>query len=176
MSMKLPLTDKFLWELYNVLESLDRAHQPFAHRSMRAVASPEWYKLKKSYERQQAKRAFSQFIYYLKSQGYIISTGSGEGVLLTSKGEQKALRAKLKLVKERPRRDGKLIMAFFDIPEKKRPLRDLFRDFLVAMGYKKLQQSVWMCANDALEETERIVREYELERYVKLFLIKSIEL
>lgn len=174
--MRLPLTDKFLWQVYTLLENADRAHEPFALRSMKAVALPEWYKLRKVYEREKAKKKFSQFVHYLKARGYIRSTGSGEGILLTSKGRGKALKTKLKLVQEKPRKDGKLIMAFFDIPEKRRRIRDIFREFLISMGYQKLQQSVWMCGNDALEETEKIVREYDLDRYVKLFLIKAVEL
>ena len=175
MRIRLPLTDKFLWKLYSLLENAQGAYEPFAPRTMRRVLSPEWYNLKKSYEREKAKKAFSQFIYTLKTRGYIASTGSGEGILLTSKGKQKVFRAQLRLVTEKPRRDGKLVMAVFDVPEKKRHLRDIFREFLVAMGYRKLQQSVWICGNDALEATERVVKEYRLEDFVKLFLIKTIE-
>lgn len=174
--MRLPITDKFLLGLYSTIESTDRVYEPFALHSMRAVVSLEWHKLQKLYEREKARRAFSQFIHYLKNQGYIQSTGSGEGVLLTPKGQEKAVKASLNLVREKPRKDGKLIMAIFDIPEKQRKVRDMFRQFLIAMGYKKLQQSVWICGNDGLEKTEYIVREYRLERYVKLFLIKSVEL
>lgn len=174
--MRLPLTDKFLWQVYTILEKLDRAYEPFGPRTMRQVLSPEWHRLKKAYQRERAKRTFSQFIYYLKSRGYIASTGSGEGIFLTSKGEQKALKIRLRLVTEKPRKDGKLVMALFDIPEKRRKVRDIFREFLIAMGYKKLQQSVWMCGNDALEETEKVIEEYRLEPCVKLFLIKAIEL
>lgn len=174
--MRLPLTDKFLRNLYTFLEKADQAYEPFAPRGMRAVLSPEWHQLKKSYEREKARKAFSQFIYGLKARGYIASTGSGEGILLTPKGEQKVFMAQLKLVREKPRRDGRLVMAVFDVPERQRHLRDIFREFLVAMGYKKLQQSVWLCGNDALGETEKIIRDHRLERYVKLFLIKAVDI
>ncbi|MDO8474563.1 MAG: CRISPR-associated endonuclease Cas2 [bacterium] len=174
--MRLPLTEKFLWQFYTILENADQTYKLLTPRPMRAVLSPEWYKLKKTYEQEKSKKTFSQFVHYLKVHGYIKPTESGEGVLLTAKGRNKALKIKLKLIQEKPRRDGRFVMAFFDIPEAKRKTRDIFREFLVTMGYKKLQQSVWMCGNDALEETERIVREYALERCVKLFLIKAVEL
>ena len=74
MRIRLPLTDKFLWKLYSLLENAQGAYEPFAPRTMRRVLSPEWYNLKKSYEREKAKKAFSQFIYTLKTRGYIAST------------------------------------------------------------------------------------------------------
>jgi hypothetical protein len=39
-----------------------------------------------------------------------------------------------------------------------------------------LQQSVWVCPYDVLEETEAILRKYSLDEYVKLFLIEEVEI
>lgn len=66
-------------------------------------------------------------------------------------------------------------MVVFDIPEDLHNLRDLLRENLQGLGYQKLQQSVWTCPYDVSKETEEIIREYALDRYIKLFLIEEVE-
>ncbi len=78
--------------------------------------------------------------------------------------------------KKKRRPDGKWQMVIFDIPEKKRVLRDIFRENLQILGYKILQQSVWVCPYEISKETEGIIRQYSLDPYVKLFLIEEIEM
>jgi DNA-binding transcriptional regulator PaaX len=55
-------------------------------------------------------------------------------------------------------------------------LRDLLRELLYLLGYRMLQQSVWVCPYDVLKETEAIIQKLSLERYVKIFLIEEIEI
>ena len=54
-------------------------------------------------------------------------------------------------------------------------LRDLLRENLYFLGYKMLQQSVWVCPYNVSKETEAVLRKYSLDPYVKLFLIEEIE-
>lgn len=176
--MRLPLTDKFLWGLYNLIENADRVSESiFPPRTMREVLSPELYKLKREYERIKAKRRFSQFINYLKNKGYISIRNLEEkqGVLLTKKGVEKVLTIKFKIKKKKRRNDGRWQMIIFDIPEKKRDMRNLLREKLHLLEYKMLQQSVWVCPYDVLKETEEFLRLYSLDTYVKLFLIEEVE-
>jgi len=67
-------------------------------------------------------------------------------------------------------------MVIFDIPERKRDLRDIFRENLQLLGYRMLQQSVWVCPFDVLKETEGVIRQYELDDYIRLFLIEELEI
>ncbi len=176
--MRLPITDKFLWDLYNFLEKLGDIQDIFAPRPWNEVWCPELHKLRYEYEKKKDRKRFSQFIYSLKEKGYIKikNLEQKQGIILTKKGAKKVLKIKLKMKKKKRRPDGKWQMVIFDIPEKKRVLRDIFRENLQILGYKILQQSVWVCPYEISKETEGIIRQYSLDPYVKLFLIEEIEM
>jgi len=178
--MKLPLTDKFLWNLYNLLEEADDVFaMVFPSREFfKEARYHDLYKLKRMFEKGKSRKYFGQFIYYLKKRGYIKikNLERKKGVMLTKKGIQKALRARFKTKEKRMRKDGKYQMVIFDIPERKCKLRKLFRECLQILGYKMLQKSVWVCPYDVYKETEEIVRKYSLDPYVRFFLIEEVEI
>jgi len=173
--MRLPFTDKFLWDLYSFIEKTGKTFDLFALRTIKEAFYPDFYKLRRKYERNKAKREFSQFVNYLKKKGYIKIKGLKEkqGIILTKKGADKVLTIKFKTKEKKRRPDGKWQMIIFDIPEKKRHLRNLLRENLHFLGYKILQQSVWICPYDVLKETEGFLRKHTLDPYVKLFLIEE---
>lgn len=178
--MKLPITDKFLWDLYNLAEEVGGALRVIfpPPRTIKEAFNPELYEFRMRYESRKSKRNFSQFIYYLKKKGYIKveNLKQKRAFLLTKKGREKVLKIRFKNLKEKRRKDGKWQMVIFDIPEKKKKLRNLFREKLYLLKYKMLQQSVWVCPFDVAKETEDVIREYSLDPYVKLFLIEEIEI
>jgi len=176
--MKLPLSDKFLWDLYNFLEKAGDVYDIFSARPWKEVWSPEFHKFKYERQKKYEREKFSRFIYYLKKRGYIKikNLEQKQAALLTKKGADKILRIELKTKEKKRRPDGKWQMLIFDIPEKKRRLRDLLRDNLHLLGYQILQQSVWVCPYDVLRETEALLRKYSLDEYIKLFLIEEVEL
>lgn len=180
--MRLPFTDKFLWAVYNFYKATDKALAPpdiFRLRTIKEVMRPHpdfWRAL----EEKRSRRQFAQFVNYLKRKGYIrIDNLKGKrGILLTPRGEEKALRVRLFAKDGQPvkrRKDGKWVMVIFDIPENKRRYRDELRKILYALEFQKLQKSVWVCPNDVLERLEDAVRIYNLDYYVRTFLIEEIE-
>jgi phenylacetic acid degradation operon negative regulatory protein len=175
--MKLPFTDKFLWDLYNFLEKIGDIHDIFALRPWNEVWNLELHKFRHEYKKRQGRKNFSQLIYYLKKKGFIKikNLEQKQAVLITKKGADKVLKIRLKTKEKKRRPDGKWQMIIFDIPEKKKQLRELLRESLYLLKYRKLQQSVWVCPYDVLKETEAILRRYSLDPYVKLFLIEEIE-
>ena len=174
--MKIPFTDQFLLDIYDFIEEIDKAFDPFGIRTIKEAYCPGLYKLRRRYERRKARKQFSNFVSYLKRKGYIKikNLEAKQGVMLTKKGMEKVLKVKLRTRPRKKRRDKKWQMIIFDIPEKKRFLRDLLRENLRILDYKILQQSVWVCPYDVLKETEKIIRRYSLDNYVKLFLIEEI--
>ncbi|MDI6602754.1 MAG: CRISPR-associated endonuclease Cas2 [Patescibacteria group bacterium] len=176
--MKLFITDKFLWDLYSFLEKISDIYDIFAPRPWREVWCPELHKFWYERRKRQDRKNFSQLIYYLKKKGYIKikNLEQKQAVLITKKGADKVLKIKFKIQEKKKRPDGKWQMIIFDIPERKRHLRDLLREYLHLLGYKMLQQSVWVCPYDVLKETEAILRRCSLDPYVKLFLIEEVEL
>jgi len=175
--MKLPITEKFLLDVYSCAERLDKTFTVFSYRKMKEACYPSFYELKNQYKRKQTKQQFIQLIYYLKKNGYIKikNLEQNKGVVLTKKGAEKVLKIKLKTSEKKKRSDKKWQMIIFDIPEKKRYSRDLLRKNLYSLGYKMLQQSIWICSYDVSKETEFILRKHSLDPYIKLFLIEEIE-
>lgn len=175
--MKIPLTDEFLLSLYSLIEGFDRTSEKFIPpRSMRELLYPDFYKLKQEYERKKARRTFSHFLNYLKKRGYIEikNLKENKGILLTQEGTERVFTLRQKNEKKQKRTDNKWEMIIFDIPERKRYLRDLLRIKLYSLGYKMLQQSIWVSPYDIYKETEKFLREYSLDQYVRLFLIEKI--
>ena len=176
--MRLPITDKFLLNVCNYAEKLDKTFDIFAYKTIEEAYCPSLYDLRKQYKRQKEKQKFTQLIYRLKKNGYIKikNLKQNEGVILTKKGAEKVLKVKLRMKNKQKRSDGKWQMIIFDIPEKKRYLRSLLREKLLLLEYKMLQKSIWICPYNVSKETEFILRKYSIDSYVKLFLIEEIEL
>ncbi len=176
--MKLALSDKFLWDLYNFLEKTGDVYDIFSARPWKEVWNPEFHKFRYETQKRYERKNFSRFVYYLKKKGYIKikNLEQKQAALLTQKGADKVLKIKLRTKEKNRRSDGKWQMLIFDIPEAKRHLRDLLRENLYLLGYQMLQQSVWVCPYDVLKETEALLRKYSLDQYIKLFLIEEIEL
>src|SRR3989338_404206 len=174
--MRIPTTDKFLLKLYELVEKADDAYYSLTPRSMSDVIHPDMGRMRREYEKENAKRGFKQFIEYLGEQGYIKmkSLEAVEGIILTPRGSKKALKARRRLKEKKKRKDGMWIMVIFDIPENKKILREIFRTALVEMGYKQLQKSVLVCPYDVYEDTEEFIKVHKIIPCVKMFLIKEL--
>jgi len=181
--MKLPFTDKFLWMVYNFFEETGEILDQlgiFTLRSWRRL-TPLDDEFWRNLERKKDRNQFAQFINYLKRKGYIQIANLKEkkGILLTPKGKQRVLRTKFLLENSsnfKKRKDGKWLMVIFDIPEKKRRLREEFRKFLYSLGFQKLQKSVWVSPYDVQKQLEEIIRTYQLDPFVRIFLIEEVEI
>lgn len=187
MSVKLPFTEKFLWDLYSFVSKTEgalsffiTADKPYGFRGLHEMTWPEIkvFKSNWEFEYKKKKKDFAKFIYKLEQNGYIkrLKVKDKSAVMLTPKGLDKVFTIKMKLKEKRQRRDKKWQMVLFDIPEKKRKKRDFFRKSLKYLGYKKLQKSIWVCPHDVLQETKDLIKRYKLESHVELLLVKKIGL
>ncbi len=174
--MRIPITEQFLWSIYNVIDEIDKLHQPFAIRPMKEVACPEFYKIKREWESKIDRQQFSRLIYYLKKSGWIrVPEIEGKkAIILTKEGEEKVSKISYKMVPKKKRKDRKYEMVIFDIPERLRKKRENFRNNLKALGYQKFQKSIWISPYDVLLETQTLVREYSLEKFVRILLIEEV--
>lgn len=84
-----------------------------------------------------------------------------EVVILTAAGKRRILKYALdELSIEKPKQwDGKWRMIIYDVEEKKKKLRDIFRRALISLGFLKLQESVWVYPYPC-EEQVTFLREY----------------
>jgi len=176
--MKLPITDEFLWELFHLSQKVEDVFHFLGLGSWREVFVPPSFSIQRLYEKRKAKQKFNDFIRYLIKQGYIKvkALEPNSGVILTQKGMEKVLKIALGRTEKKRRKDGKWVMIIFDIPERKRTLRDLLRRNLQILGFKFFQKSIWVCPYDVLKEAQGIIQAYNLENYVRIFLIEEIEI
>lgn len=178
--MKLPITDQFLYDLYNLIEGAgDAAHFIFRpYPTMRNALPGPKNPIFEKYRKMKNRRQFGKFIYYLKKNNLIkIRNLQGkEAILLTKKGIDKAMKASFRIENNQreKRKDGKWIMLIFDIPQRRKKERELLRSILKNLGYRLFQQSVWVSPYDISEKTEKLLQFYYLEEYVRIFLVNKI--
>ncbi|MDI6591431.1 MAG: hypothetical protein QME61_00590 [Patescibacteria group bacterium] len=181
--MKLPITDQFLWDLYNLIEGIKDLQPTLSIQpiTMKKAVCPDLYELRRIYEKKQRRKDFSKLVSYLKKKGWIKIKELQEkkALILTPKGKEKILKVRNKLLLSLPRnkrKDGKWIMVAFDIPEKKKIIRNYFREKLIELGFQNFQKSIWTSPFDVLKEIQEIIQNLGIEKNVKIFLIEETEI
>ena len=98
-------------------------------------------------------------------------------VKITEKGKVRALRYKLEemVVKKPARWDKKWRLVIFDIPEKYKRAREIFRQHLKAMDFYQLQKSVWVHPYPCFDEIEFLREIYGLGIDVTYIVAERIE-
>ena len=143
--MKISVTDKFLWDIYKFLNGAGEAvnfmlQRPTMGNFLPGPKNPIYRK----YRSAKNKRRFNNLIYYLKKRGYVsVKNLQGrQGLILTKEGIGRALKASFALEERERRKDGKWVMIIFDIPHKKRAVRDQVRTLLRSAGMTLRDSSV----------------------------------
>ena len=129
----------------------------------------------RKYTRWRTKQIISQ----LAKQKYVkidyLSNGQVR-VKITRNGLSRALSYKLELmVLKKPRWDKKWRVIIFDIPEKHRRLRDVFRMRLKQLGLIELQESVYVCPYPCFNEIEFLRELYGVAFKVLYLLVEKME-
>lgn len=86
---------------------------------------------------------------------------------VTTKG-QKRLESILPKHEKKKKWNGKWYIVAYDIPEKKRWLREILRENLRNLGFGQVHKSVWISPDNFLGEIERLVSQYKLSPFVLL--------
>lgn len=111
----------------------------------------------------------------LLRQGLLIREG---GYLhLTPKGER-AIRLfeARKSGTTQPRKwDGKWRILIFDIPEYRRPLRNKIRQTLLAIGFVRLQDSVWIYPYDCEDLVALLKADFKVGKDVLYMIVEELE-
>jgi len=132
-------------------------------------------------DRYRQRQAFHALLNKLKREGFIVRKEKKRNSLwsITTSGIRKlaVLREKSEKWKSLPRlRYGKqrglrLIIFAFDIPERERRKRQWLRTALVALGFKKLQQSVWVGKIQIPPEFIKDLKDHSLLPCVHIFSV-----
>lgn len=131
---------------------------------------------KKSYNRWQVKRIISR----LKDQKYIGVEYLPDGrvkVKITRNGLGKALTYELESMQiKKPKRwDGKWRVVTFDIPNKYKRVRDIFRMRLRQLGLYQFQESVYASPYPCFNEIEFLREIYGVAMIVRYLLVEKLE-
>lgn len=112
-----------------------------------------------------------------KGRVEVKNTGEGIEVRITDKGRTEIIRNKLdELGIAKPEKwDGKWRMVFFDVEELRRGKRDLFRRWLVRLGLRRMQKSVWVFPYPLEKEIKFLREVLEVSHEVKLVTAERIE-
>ncbi|OGZ72607.1 MAG: hypothetical protein A2908_03655 [Candidatus Staskawiczbacteria bacterium RIFCSPLOWO2_01_FULL_38_12b] len=176
--MRIPITDKFLWDVYSFFEKNGKVKDLMVsplHAKLDILLDLE-NPIFRIYKDRKNRRVFGNMMHYLKRKNYIrVENLMGKkAVMITKEGLSKALRASFTANDKVKRSDGKWIMVIFDIPKTHTTKRSLLKGILHNLGYKLLQQSVWVTPYDVSRETEQLFQLHSLDEYVKVFLIEKI--
>lgn len=98
-------------------------------------------------------------------------------VRITKEGKLRALRYKIDEMMVVPQKkwDGLWRIVIFDIPEKERHLRDIFRQHLKLLRFYQLQKSVWVHAYPCMDEIEFLRQIYHVGFNVSYIIAQQIE-
>lgn len=179
--MKLPITDQFLWDVFNATSKVEDALRFLVHppRTWDDVFWDADDPIYQKYCKTLSAKKFARLLYHLKKSNLIKiqSLKGNKALILTKKGFDKAVRAQFALENDsmEKRKDGRWVMLIFDVPEKYKKSRELLRRILYQLKYKMFQQSAWISPYDVSDRTEELLQEYSLDEFVKIFLIEEIK-
>ncbi|MFA4996093.1 MAG: hypothetical protein WC536_03045 [Patescibacteria group bacterium] len=156
------LENPFTWGLEIALGYLLKLGKNYVYKARDSKALYE--ELNNASDHQLSPRQVSNMIYQLKNSNYIeICDEEGEkSIKLTNKAKIKLVE---KIIEEEPK-DNKYRFVSFDIPERLHHRRDKFRRTIKRMGFRQIQQSLWVTDKNIGEMVDIAAQEFEVEEYV----------
>lgn len=101
----------------------------------------------------------------LRENGLVEFTDDEELIVrLTDRGKDKALWTKIKLIDEKW--DGKWRLVIWDIPEKRKAVREMFRSKIKQLGFIQFQKSVWGCKKNCTKELREFIQKIGIGDWV----------
>ncbi|MEW5907677.1 MAG: hypothetical protein AB1643_00625 [Patescibacteria group bacterium] len=98
-------------------------------------------------------------------------------IILTDKGKQKALTYDLDKMKiKKPQKwDKKWRVVLFDIPEKRKKIREALRFYLKQLAFYEFQKSVFVHPYDCKNEIDYLIEFYDIRKFVRFIIADSID-
>lgn len=134
--------------------------------------SAEWRKIN-----QRSLRKAIKSLYKSKLVSWIEKSDGSVELTLTDKGKKKVLifnPDSFKIAKPK-KWDGKWRMIVFDIPEKRREVRDALRGHLKQMGFYELQKSVFVHPYPCDDIFDFLVEFYNIRNHVRFILAEDLD-
>jgi len=129
----------------------------------------------KNYDRKKFSRAFKN----LEEQKMVSVSYKGKEAIIsiTEKGRGRTLKYNFEEIKlNKPKKwDGKWRIIIFDIPNRKKHQRDMFRMKLKNLGFTMIQKSTFVCPYPAKNEVDFIGEYLMIRKYITYILADKIE-
>ena len=111
----------------------------------------------------------------LLKKGYLCH--EGRGLAITPRGEARLrfLEPKVSLPSKPRRWDGKWRVLIFDIPERRNSLRKKIRITLIAIGFVRLQDSVWVYPYDCEEYVALLKADFHVGKDLLYMIVEEME-
>lgn len=118
-----------------------------------------------------SKRSYKRLVaggYLVFKDGFLRLTPKGTGhlLMLETRESNRSFRRKW---------DRKWRILIFDIPEYRRPLREKMRRTLMAIGFKRLQDSVWIYPYDCEDLITLLKADFRIGRDVLYMIVDQLE-
>ena len=107
-------------------------------------------------------------IYHLEKMKYFSRKG------LTAKGVLQLIKRSIKIQSKHGKWDKKWRIIIFDIPEKIKKKRDVFRADIKRAGFIMLQNSIWISPFGNFDNIQKLVKEYRISKYVVFIVADEI--
>lgn len=129
------------------------------------INNPGYYAYWDGWDYPLKKSSLAKTIKRLRENGLIDFVTDEELVIrLTDPGKEKALWAKM-LAGDK-KWDGRWRLVIWDIPEKRRPARDLLRQKLKQLGFTRWQKSVWASKINCTDILRDFIKKVRIEDWV----------
>lgn len=132
--------------------------------------NPGYYAYGDGWEYPLKKAALAKALKRLREEGLVDFIDDEKLVLrLTDSGRDRALWIKMR--EDNEKWDGMWRLVFWDIPEKRKVVRDLLRHKLKQLGFIKWQKSVWASKKDCTNALRKFIKQVGIEDWV--FVVES---
>lgn len=166
-------TFKFLTSLLEFADGL------FDVMKGKSVSQILWEENRRRYQKEKIDyRDISQSVSYLEKYKYIKIHRQDQqfSVKITQNGERRIQRFNIdNLVIKKPKKwDGEWRIVIFDIPEKRKTVRDFMRAKLKQIGFLELQKSVWVFPYPCQNEIRCITDYFQVDNNLYYVVAKKI--
>lgn len=129
------------------------------------INNPKYYAYGGGWEYPLKKAALAKALKRLRENGFIDFIDDETLIFrLTDSGKDKALWIKMR--EEDEKWDGRWRLVFWDIPEKRKSVRDLLRYKLKRLGFIRWQKSVWASKKNCTKQLRDFIKGVGIEDWV----------
>ena len=117
----------------------------------------------------------------LRNNGYIksVNSSSNKIYVITQRGFVRIAWLRLFELPQKSVKSGewdyRWRIVCYDIPERKKEIRDILRGLLIKLGFMRYQKSIWISPLEIPNEFKELIKELSLDRWVRVIITDNID-